>query len=42
MVSEALTGLGFLRLAREAWADLNDIRIDCAIVEKAKNFVVIP
>jgi mannose-1-phosphate guanylyltransferase/mannose-6-phosphate isomerase len=41
-VSEARTDLGFLRLAPEPWSDLEDISIDYAIMEKAKNLVAVP
>ena len=41
-VDEASTDLGFLRLAPGPWSDLDDISIDYAIMEKAKNLVAIP
>ena len=41
-VGEASTDLGFLRLAPEPWSDLEDISIDYAIMEKAKNLVAVP
>ena len=41
-VSDASTDLGFLRLAPGAWSDLEDISIDYAIMEKAKNLVAVP
>ena len=41
-VSEASTDLGFLRLAPGPWSDLEDISIDYAIMEKAKNLVAVP
>ncbi len=34
--------LGFLRLASETWADLPDISIDYAVMEKASNLSVVP
>ena len=41
-VNEANSDLGFLRLAAEPWANLEDISIDYAIMEKAKNLVALP
>ena len=41
-VHEASTDLGFLRLAKEAWSKLEDVSIDCAIMEKARNLVAVP
>ena len=41
-VSEACTDLGFLRLAPEPWSDLEDISIDYAVMEKAKNLFAVP
>ena len=41
-VSEAATDLGFLRLAPGPWSDLEDISIDYAIMEKAKNLIAVP
>lgn len=41
-LEEASTDLAFLRLAREHWANLDDISIDYAIMEKAKNLVAVP
>ena len=41
-VNHASTDLGFLRLAVEPWSKLEDISIDCAIMEKAKNLVAVP
>lgn len=46
LVSQAVTNassdLGFLRLAKEPWSELQDISIDYAIMEKAKNLVAVP
>jgi mannose-1-phosphate guanylyltransferase/mannose-6-phosphate isomerase len=41
-VREASTDLGFLRLAPGPWSALEDISIDYAIMEKAKNLVAVP
>ena len=41
-VNEARADLGFLRLASEPWSKLQDISIDYAIMEKAKNLVAVP
>ena len=41
-VSNASEDLGFLRLGAEHWSMLDDISIDYAIMEKAKNLVAIP
>ena len=41
-VGEASTDLGFLRLAPRPWSELEDISIDYAIMEKAKNLVAVP
>lgn len=45
-VTEALAGaktdLGFTRLSAEPWADLEDISIDYAIMERADNLAVMP
>ena len=41
-VSEASQDLGFLRLTSGPWAQLEDISIDYAIMEKAQNLVVVP
>ncbi|MDB2662208.1 mannose-1-phosphate guanylyltransferase/mannose-6-phosphate isomerase, partial [Paracoccaceae bacterium] len=41
-VGDASTDLGFLRLAPGHWSDLEDISIDYAIMEKAKNLVAVP
>ena len=35
-VEDALPDLGFLRLAKEPWSELQDISIDYAIMEKAE------
>jgi mannose-1-phosphate guanylyltransferase/mannose-6-phosphate isomerase len=41
-VGDASTDLGFLRLAPGPWSDLEDISIDYAIMEKARNLVAVP
>ena len=41
-VTDASEDLGFLRLAPEPWSELQDISIDYAIMEKAKNLVAVP
>ena len=41
-VDEASVDLGFLRLGSEPWSQLDDISIDYAIMEKAKNLVAVP
>ena len=41
-LNEASSDLGFLRLAAEPWSKLEDISIDYAIMEKAKNLVAVP
>ena len=41
-IGEASTDLGFLRLAPGPWSELEDISIDYAIMEKAKNLVAVP
>ncbi len=41
-VSEAKADLGFLRLAPEPWATLEDISIDYAVMEKAPNLAAVP
>jgi mannose-1-phosphate guanylyltransferase/mannose-6-phosphate isomerase len=41
-VNEASSDLGFLRLAVEPWSELEDISIDYAIMERAKNLVAVP
>ncbi|NVO57742.1 mannose-1-phosphate guanylyltransferase/mannose-6-phosphate isomerase [Rhodobacteraceae bacterium B1Z28] len=41
-VSGAKTDLGFLRLDAEAWATVEDISIDYAVMEKATNLSVVP
>jgi mannose-1-phosphate guanylyltransferase/mannose-6-phosphate isomerase len=41
-VGEAATDFGFLRLAPGHWSELEDISIDYAIMEKAKNLVAVP
>ena len=41
-VAKARTDLGFLRLEAEAWASLEDISIDYAVMERARNLSVMP
>jgi mannose-1-phosphate guanylyltransferase / mannose-6-phosphate isomerase len=41
-VNEASIDLGFLRLSKEPWSELQDISIDYAIMEKARNLVAVP
>ncbi len=41
-VDHASPDLGFLRLSAEHWSMLEDISIDYAIMEKAKNLVTVP
>ena len=41
-VEEAEPDLGFLRLAPEPWAGVEDISIDYAVMEKADNLAVVP
>ncbi|MGR3617169.1 MAG: mannose-1-phosphate guanylyltransferase/mannose-6-phosphate isomerase [Paracoccaceae bacterium] len=41
-VENARTDLGFLRLDPDAWADLEDISIDYAVMERAANLSVVP
>lgn len=41
-VADAKTDLGFLRLAPEPWALADDISIDYAVMERAKNLTVVP
>ena len=41
-VSDASTDLGLLRLSSAPWSDLDDISIDYAIMENAKNLVAVP
>jgi mannose-1-phosphate guanylyltransferase/mannose-6-phosphate isomerase len=41
-LKEARTDLGFLRLAPEAWAELDAISIDYAVMEYADNLSVVP
>ncbi len=41
-VSDAKTDLGFLRLDATAWARVQDISIDYAVMEKASNLSVVP
>ncbi|MDY6857830.1 MAG: mannose-1-phosphate guanylyltransferase/mannose-6-phosphate isomerase [Pseudomonadota bacterium] len=41
-VDSAKADLGFLRLAPDAWSQAEDISIDYAVMEKAKNLSVVP
>lgn len=41
-ISDASVDLGFLRLAEHPWSMLDDISIDYAILEKAKNLLAVP
>ena len=41
-VNDADMDLGFLRLSADPWAELQNISIDYAIMEKAKNLVAVP
>ncbi|MDA7964018.1 mannose-1-phosphate guanylyltransferase/mannose-6-phosphate isomerase [Ruegeria sp.] len=41
-VEKAKTDLGFLRLDPQAWAGVQDISIDYAVMEKASNLSVVP
>lgn len=41
-LSEAKPDLGFLRLAPKAWAQVEDISIDYAVMERAPNLSVVP
>lgn len=41
-VDRATTDLGFLRLAAQPWSKLENISIDYAIMEKARNLVAVP
>lgn len=41
-VAEAKPDLGFLRLAPEPWAKIEDISIDYAVMERAQNLSVVP
>ena len=41
-VEASQSDLGFTRLAKDAWAETQDISIDYAIMEKAKNIVAMP
>ena len=41
-VAEGKPDLGFLRLDPEAWAGAEDISIDYAVMERAKNLAVVP
>ena len=46
LVSQAIDGatldLGFLRLAKEPWSELQEISLDYAIMERAQNLVAVP
>ena len=41
-VADALSDLDFLRLAGEPWSRVANVSIDYAVMEKAKNLVVVP
>ena len=41
-VNDASADLGFLRLSAKPWSKLEDISIDYAIMERAKNLVAVP
>ena len=41
-VSEAFEDLGFLRLASQSWSKLENISIDYAIMERARNLIAVP
>jgi mannose-1-phosphate guanylyltransferase/mannose-6-phosphate isomerase len=41
-IDDASLDLGFLRLSRKHWSKLQDISIDYAIMEKAKNLIAVP
>ena len=41
-IETAQSDLGFLRMNPKPWSNLEDVSIDYAIMEKAKNLVVIP
>lgn len=41
-VEKAEIDLGFLRLDEHAWAEIDDISIDYAVMERADNLVVVP
>ncbi|MFN3954294.1 MAG: mannose-1-phosphate guanylyltransferase/mannose-6-phosphate isomerase [Pararhodobacter sp.] len=41
-LDESQADLGFVRLAAEPWAALDDISIDYAVMEKAENLTVVP
>ena len=41
-INEASQDLGFLRLDKEPWSELQNISIDYAIMEKAQNLVAVP
>ena len=41
-LKQARTDLGFLRLQPEAWSKCEDVSIDIAIMEKAKNLAAVP
>ncbi|MEP5087848.1 MAG: mannose-1-phosphate guanylyltransferase/mannose-6-phosphate isomerase, partial [Paracoccaceae bacterium] len=41
-VDQAISDLGFLRLAPEPWAECEDISIDYAVMEHASNLSVVP
>jgi mannose-1-phosphate guanylyltransferase/mannose-6-phosphate isomerase len=41
-LNAATADLGFLRLAREPWSEAEDISIDYAVMERARNLQVVP
>ncbi|MDA8891502.1 mannose-1-phosphate guanylyltransferase/mannose-6-phosphate isomerase, partial [Planktomarina temperata] len=41
-VADATIDLGFIRLSSEPWSKLDDISIDYAVMEKARNLVAVP
>lgn len=41
-ISNASQDLGFIRLSQEPWSHLADISVDYAVMEKARNLVVVP
>lgn len=41
-LDNAVSDLGFLKLAEEPWSKIDDISVDYAIMEKAKNLVALP
>jgi mannose-1-phosphate guanylyltransferase / mannose-6-phosphate isomerase len=41
-IDGAITDLGFIRLAKEPWSELEHVSIDYSIMEKAQNLVAVP